>query len=314
MRADRLLAELLLLQRRDTVTAAELAERLEVSPRTVYRDMEALQMAGVPVVSLAGPGGGYSLYGEWRVDLAGLSGDEMTALSVAMVAGPPTDAAVAKRIRTAVMKVGAALPESARRGLERLQHRVHVDSFVTPGSPRGVLGVIAAALQDGLGIHLVRRGPSGTRVTRTGTPLGLVVGNGEWHLVWVPGAGPPRAERLDDVLEVETVPAAGDEPEGFDLAAFWEAWRDKEEARRPVGLHARLRVAPDLLPQLRRQFGPRMQIEGEDPPVVHLLFGSIYAARAAILAWGGAAEVLAPEALRLTVADFAEQAADVYRG
>lgn len=312
MRADRLLAELMLLQGRSPVTAAELAERLEVSTRTVYRDMEALQMAGVPVVAVAGPGGGYSLYGEWRTDLAGLSADELTALAVGMVAGPGADPALTQHIRTAVMKVAASLPESARRNVEHLQRRIHVDPFAPSGSSRGPVGVIAAALRNRQCIHLVRRGPSGTKVSRTGLPLGLVIGNGEWYVVWAPEGGPPRADRVDSLLDVESVSAPVVEPEEFDVGAFWEAWRERRTGR-VSGLVARLRVASDLLPFLRRRFESRMEVESEDPLVVCIRFDSIYEARAAVLAWGGAAEVLEPEALRRTVADFAEQAAGVYR-
>jgi len=295
------------------VTAAELAERLEVSMRTVYRDMEALQMAGVPVVALAGPGGGYSLHGEWRTDLAGLSGDELTALAVGMVAGPAADPAVTRHTRTAVMKVAASLPEAARRDVERMQRRIHVDPASSSGPSPGALGVIAAALRGPSGIHLVQRGPSGTRVRRTGLALGLVIGNGEWHLVWAPRGGPPRADRVDDLLEVEAVSAPVGGPEEFDVGAFWEAWRQRG-TQHDAMYEARLRVASDLLPLLRRRLESRMEVESDDPLVVRLRFGSIYEARAEILAWGGAAEVLEPEALRRTVADFAVQAAGVYHG
>ena len=289
------------------MTAAELAKRLEVSTRTVYRDMEALQMAGVPVVALAGPGGG-----EWKTDLAGLSADELTALAVGMVAGPGADPAMTQHIRTAVMKVAASLPEAARRNVERLQSRIHVDPFASSGSSRGPVGVIAAALQDRQRIHLVRRGPSGTKVSRIGLPLGLVIGNGEWYVVWAPQGGPPRADRVDALLNVEAVSAPIAEPEEFDVGAFWAAWRQREAERNP-GLEARLRVASGLLPLLRRRFESRMEVESEDPLEVCIRFGSIYEARAEVLAWGGAAEVLKPEALRRTVADFAAQAAGVYR-
>lgn len=269
-------------------------------------------MAGVPVVALAGPGGGYSLYGEWKTDLAGLSADELTALAVGMVAGPGADPAMTQHIRTAVMKVGASLPEAARRNVERLQRRIHVDPFAPSGSSRGPLGVIAAALQDRQCVHLVRRGPSGTKVSRTGLPLGLVIGNGEWYVVWAPQGGPPRADRVNSLLNVEAGSAPVAEPEEFDVGAFWQAWRERE-TERDSGFEARLRVAPGLLPLLRRRFASRMEVESDDPLEVCIRFDSIYEARAEVLAWGGAAEVLKPEALRRTVADFAAQAAGVYR-
>jgi predicted DNA-binding transcriptional regulator YafY len=313
VRADRLLAELLTLQARGRVTAAYLAEELEVSERTIYRDMEALQIAGVPVVALAGPGGGYSLYGDWRTDLTGLTGDELTALSVVMVAGPVSDAAARRRLQSALAKIAAALPASLRREVEHLQRRIHIEPSPAPGSAQDVLASLAGALQRGLGVELVLRGPFDTELTRSGKPLGLVAAAGTWHLVWAPHGCSPRADRVADVLSVGTGPLPEDVPADVDLVGFWDCWKARQ-ARRVPGVPVRLRISPALLPMLRRGFGSRLEVESEAPPVVRIGFDSIDGARAAILALGGAAEVLQPEALRRTVADFAEQAAAVYRG
>lgn len=312
VRADRLLAELLLLQVRGQVTAAQFADELEVSERTVYRDMAALQIAGVPVIALTGPGGGYSLFGDWRSDLTGLSADEVTALSVAMVASPVPDGKAGRRLQAAMLKITAALPESTRRAVEHLQHRVHIDPSPSAGSSQRVLSTIAAALQDGLGLDLVLRGPFGNRLALSGTPLGLVAGAGSWYLVWAPRGGRPRAEHLDDVLEVTAGAAADGGPAEFDLAGFWKGWQERA-ARHDSRLQVKLRVTHALLPVLRRRFGPSLSVEADDPLVVRLGFRSIEAARAEILSWGGAAEVLEPRAVRHTVADFAEQAAAAYR-
>jgi predicted DNA-binding transcriptional regulator YafY len=308
MRADRLLTEILLLQGRGQLTAAQLADELEVSERTVYRDVEALQTAGVPVVALAGPGGGFSLYPTWRSDLTGLTGDELTTLSVAMIAGPLGDGAEQRRLRSALAKIAAAFPPSMRREVERLQRRIHID----PSSESEVMASIARALQQGDGIEFVAPGLLGTTVTRVGTPLGLVASERVWYLVWVPQGGTPRADRVDDLLGATHRPQPGDGPAEVDLAVFWREWKERNAGRGP-GVKAQLRVDAALLPSVSRRFGPSLRVESEDPPVVWVGFGSIEEARGAVLAFGGAAEVLRPEALRRTVADFAEQAAAVYR-
>src|SRR5262245_22157037 len=123
MRADRLVATLLVLQARGRVTAAELAGELEVSVKTARRDLEALAMAGIPVYSQAGKGGGWQLLGGARTDLSGLTAAE--ARTLFLVAGP--SAAVTPEAKTALRKLVKALPETFRDEAEQAAAAVVVD-------------------------------------------------------------------------------------------------------------------------------------------------------------------------------------------
>jgi len=307
MRADRLLAELLLLQARGQVTARTLAAELEVSERTVYRDMEALGIAGVPIVALAGPGGGYSLYREWRSNLTGFSQEELAAVLVATAGGPASDADASQRLRSALRKLAAGFPEAARDELARLSAAVHIDPSPAPTPAHAALVRCAEALRMGVRVALTLKGPFGTRVRTGGSPLGLVASGGAWHLVWASEKGDPRADPLSEVLEVTTTPETSQVPHGFHLPTFWQAWRQRSLAGNR--LVATVRADPSLLPWLERQVNGLRA----DGGAVSIIFASFEEARTTLLGWGAAVEVLAPEALRRSVADFAEQAAGLYR-
>jgi predicted DNA-binding transcriptional regulator YafY len=307
MRADRLLAELLIIQAQGQATAKALAEELEVSERTVYRDMEALGHAGIPLVALAGPGGGYSLYREWRSDLTGLSQDELAALLVATAGGPTPDADAARRLRSALRKLAAGLPEDARGELARLNAAIHIDPSPTPTPAHAALVRCAQALRTGARVALTLEGPFGTRVRTGGSPLGLVASAGAWHLVWAPERGDPRPNPLTEILEVTTTPEASKVPAGFHLPTFWQAWRQRSPAR--SRLVATVRIDPSLVPWLGRQ-AANLSTDGD---AVSIAFESFDEARATLLGCGAAVEVLAPDALRRSVADFAEQVVGLYR-
>src|SRR6476620_1213078 len=128
MRADRLVGMLMLLQARGRLTARELAEELEVSARTVYRDLEALCMAGVPVVAERGPGGGCALLDGYRTNLTGLSDPEMRALFLSSLSSPLGDLGLNKAGESAMQKLTAALPDLRRAGLDRVRQRIHLDT------------------------------------------------------------------------------------------------------------------------------------------------------------------------------------------
>ena len=128
MRADRLLSLLMLLQTRGQMTARELAEELEVSERTIYRDIDALSAAGVPVYAVRGPGGGCALMDGYRTDLTGLTRDEVRALFMLSVPAPLADLGLSRELRAALRKLSAALPVTRRADERRMRERVHLDS------------------------------------------------------------------------------------------------------------------------------------------------------------------------------------------
>jgi predicted DNA-binding transcriptional regulator YafY len=262
VRADRLIAVLLLLQMRGRVTVAEVARELEVSSRTARRDLEALGIAGVPVYSTAGRGGGWSLVGGARTDLSGLTVDEARALFLA--AGPATGGTPG--VQAALRKLLAALPAPLRKGAEAASSAVVVDPATwgrTPPPEPQHLGVLRQAVLDGRQVVLDYTGRTGPPSSRTVSPLGLVTKSGVWYLVAGTDAG-VRTFRVGRVTGVTPTAAAVVRPEGFDLAAAWEESSAAVEARRGQ-VQVKGLADPALLPVLRVRLGSRLTMGGTDP-------------------------------------------------
>jgi predicted DNA-binding transcriptional regulator YafY len=321
MRADRLLSLLMLLQARGRMTAAELARELEVSVRTVYRDIEALSVAGVPVYAESGPGGGCALVDGYRTTLTGLTADEARALFMLSIPAPLAQLGVADELKSALLKLAAALPAARRGEEERARNRVHVDAVDWSAGGEAVphLRVLYRAAWEDRRIHLTYRTFLGIEVTQTVEPLGLIAKAGIWHLVYVYG-GQVRVQRVSDIQNARVADERFVRPPDFDLAAFWQAACAEREANRLPFL-ATVRLAPVLLPHLPRYFGElagdilaqAASADAEGWLTATLPFESFEAAREGILGFGSAAEVLAPEALRCSVADFATQILSRYR-
>jgi predicted DNA-binding transcriptional regulator YafY len=311
MRADRLLAELTMLQARGRMTAAQLAVELEITERTVYRDMYALQVAGVPLIAERGPDGGYSLYGDWRADLTGLTTAEMESLLVASASSPA--ARTGSRAATAAAKLAALLPPEAARELSQLRRRIHVVLEADEGvAPVGdTAASLVAALRGGRSVDLVLRRARTRRIERRAQPIGLVIAGRDWYLAWHGGDGRPRLDALDDIDMVSITAEPAIDSGSVDLDQLWRGWRamQRELSGR---FEVRLRMDSRLV-DVWRDRHPTVSVEEGDGDVgVVAAFGSIIEARMAVLPWGGAIEVLAPRSLRLSVADFARQTAALY--
>ncbi len=262
MRADRLVAALLVLQAKGRVTAAQLAHELEVSERTARRDLEGLAMAGVPVYSQPGRGGGWELVGGARTDLSGLTADEARALF--LIAGP---GAATPEVRAALRKLLRALPATFRSYAEAAAGAVVRDpagwDHAEP-APLEHLETLQHAVIDGLQIELDYRGREGRASTRTVHPLGLVVKNNTWYLV----AGTDAGQRTFRVSRVRSVRSTGRpvvRPDDFDLSAAWSSIvTDVDAQRAPVAVL--VRTDAGTLDVLRYVFGNRVRpgTEGDD--------------------------------------------------
>ncbi|MFE5329064.1 helix-turn-helix transcriptional regulator [Embleya sp. NPDC056575] len=239
MRASRLLTILLTLQNRGLVTATELAEQLEVSVRTVYRDVEALAAAGVPVLAERGPAGGYRLLEGFRTRINGLTDDEAHALSLAGLPGPAAELGLGAVVASAQLKVRAGLPAELRERVERARPRFHLDA---PGWYREAdrspeLSRIAGAVWTDRRIRVHYRRWAG-RVTRELEPYGLVLKAGQWYLVARSVGTGERRDRTYRVVRIEELHVLGEvferDPD-FDLAAYWEdSSREFAERLRPI--------------------------------------------------------------------------------
>ena len=314
MRADRLVAILLLLQSRGQVTAAEVAVELEVSERTARRDLEALGMAGLPVYSQQGRNGGWRLAGGGRTDLSGLSAAEARALF--LVAGPSSSAT--PQVKAALRKLVRALPEPLRAGAEAASTAVVVDPADWDQRVRSRplplhLDPVQRAVVEGEQVRLGYVARSREPTTRVVHPLGLAAKGSTWYLVADTEAG-LRTFRVDRVTSVEPTGEAVVRPDGFDLAEAWRMITDEVEQRR-TPLHARALVKPDAVPLCRYLLGNRVQIgpAGKDGRVeVELRGHSIASLGGEVAGLGAALEVVDPPELRQHLARVGRELAAVH--
>jgi predicted DNA-binding transcriptional regulator YafY len=305
MRASRLVSLLLLLQTRGRLTAAELAERLEVSTRTIHRDIAALAEAGVPVEAVRGSIGGYRLAGGYRTRLTGLTGDEAEALFAAGLTGPAAELGLGGELAAARLKVLAALPEELQERASRAQRLFHLDTRGWFRAEDRVphLSALSAAVWRGCRVRLRYR-EGGRIVQRTVDPLGLVLKGGAWYLVARRSAG-MRVYRVSRVASVRQLADDFERPAGFELGSFWEQWLREFEQ----GL-AKVEVVVAVDDNLRR-FLPRDQRVGDDGRV-RVFFESLGEAERELLPLGAGLEVVAPVELRERVAATARDVAALY--
>ena len=317
MRAPRLVRLLLLLQARGRMTAAQLAAELEVSERTVYRDLADLGGAGVPIVGERGAGGGYTLLGGYRTNLTGLTPDEAEALLLTGAAAPLAAVGLGTHLAAARLKLLAAVPAPLREVAVRAEQRFHLDpsGWAHAAEPdEGRLAEVADAVWHDRRLRVVHRRSDGRVSERTLDPLGLVHKTGAWYL----GAardGEPRVYRVDRIRAVRKTGAPAERPAGFDLAAFWKRWEAAYAAELPV-YRVRVRLGP-LARRYRDALGalsPRAAVEegtdGDGWVRQELVFDDLRVAVAALLALSPEVEVLGPDELRVDLAVVARRVAE----
>lgn len=259
MRADRLVAALLVLQARGRITAAELARELEVSTATARRDLEALSAAGIPVYPQAGRGGGWQLLGGARTDLTGLTAAEARALFALL--GPARSADPAGR--SALRKLLRALPATFRAEADAAARAVVVDPAGWGARPAGTpphLEMLRSAVIARASVRMTYAGRRGES-TREAHPWGLIDKDGSWYLVAGTDAG-RRTFRLDRIRSVSPTGATFDPPADLDLDHVWEEVVESVERRRGEVV-VNVGVAPGAVGMLRRRFGRHAQLTRE---------------------------------------------------
>ncbi|MFE3857944.1 helix-turn-helix transcriptional regulator [Streptomyces griseorubiginosus] len=316
MRSSRLVSILLLLQTRGRMTAAQLAQELEVSVRTVYRDVEALSTAGVPLYGDAGHAGGYRLLDGYRTRLTGLTAAEAEALFLAGAPGPAAELGLGPVLAAAELKVRAALPVELRAHADRISGRFHLDApgWYAAGEEVPYLPEVAEAVWDNRVLDVVyRRWRAPTDVRRRLEPYGLVLKAGRWYVVAGPG---PRTYRVDQILELTVVDQEFSRPEGFDLATYWTAYQRDFHDRLHQG-EAVVRLAPGV--KLPGAVPHPTDPDSTDPhstdpdgwTVARVPIESIEHAQGEFLRLGTDVEVLEPPELRArmarTIAELAER-------
>jgi predicted DNA-binding transcriptional regulator YafY len=303
VRADRVLSLLLLLQARGRLTAGELARRLEVSRRTVYRDVVALGTAGVPVRTEPGLNGGIELLDGWRTDLTGLTEPELEALFTS-AAGPAFESAMGK--------LAAALPGDTGRRAGRMRERLLVDSAAwgRRGATSPHLRVVQDAVFSDRRLRLRYRRAEAQVVERTVDPLGLVIKAGVWYLLGDVD-GKRRLFRLSRVVDAEALDESATRPRGFDLAVAWREQTAGWDSSR-AAFEATVRVGAADMPLVLRVAGDRVRGKPRRG-IVRMAFPAVEPAAAFLSSFGGVVEALDPPELRQELVRRAEQIVQLYK-
>ncbi len=320
MRADRLLSMLMLLQTRGRMTAQDLAERLEVSTRTIYRDLDALSLAGVPVYSERGPNGGIDLLGDYRTNLTGLTRNEVRALFMFTVPGLFADLQVAKTQQAANLKLMAALPSPFQRDVEWVRQRIHLDpaGWFQPTESVPFLPVVQEAVWQNRRLRVDYRRSDGVWIKRLIDPYGLVAKAGVWYAV-VSVTKQIMIYRVSRLQEVIMLGTTFERPGEFNLAAHWMKWRANFEANSEK-YAVKLRVAPEAVPRLAQTFGEGIHAltgqanNADDKGWIELplTFESVEKACRQLLGLGTNIEVVEPKELRERMLDQACKMAALY--
>jgi len=320
MRASRLVNLLLLLQSRGGLTAAELARELEVSVRTIHRDVEELSAAGVPIFAERGPLGGIRLVDGYRTRLTGMTADEAEALFLSGLPGPAAQLGLGTVVAAAQLKVMAALPPELRSRASRLVQRFHLDvaGWFQTTEPVPHLGTLAAAVWDSEAVRIVyRRGQE--EVERTIVPLGVVLKGGIWYVV-ASADGQIRTYRASRVADATALGETAERPDDFDLASYWAESTAAYERDAPT-IQVDVRIAEDRLWRISNVFGQGVvaaaerTIDPDQPGLLRLRLTLDYPddVPGLLLAVGPNLEVLGPPEIREQVIKLADLVAARYR-
>ena len=252
MIASRLLSILLTLQAKGQATARELAEAFEVSVRTIYRDVDELSAAGVPIYAEKGRNGGFRLLDGYRTRLTGLDRGEAEVLFLAGLPGAAAQLGLGEALQRMRLKLLAALPDQTRGDAERVGARFHLDpvSWFKGADEQALLPELAVAVWSGRRVRL-RYDSWAKVVDREVDPLGVVLKAGVWYLVAAVGGG-PRTYRVASILALDVLDEAATPLPGFDLAGYWAGFCDEYETRMQAG-SARLRATDSALRRLSRE-------------------------------------------------------------
>jgi predicted DNA-binding transcriptional regulator YafY len=310
MRAQRLLSILMQLQVNRRMTARDLAGKLEVSERTILRDMEALSSSGVPVVAGRGAGGGWSLLAEYETKLTGLSPDEIQSLFISRAPKLAADLGMQQASEGAWTKLQAALPPTARRQADFVRQRVLIDprGWRNPAESASSLPVLLDALWRERQVRFLYESVLQEGSERTVDPLGLVARGSTWYLI-ANRDTELRTYRVSRIRQAQALETAAHWPSDFDLATYWERSATEFREKLPQ-YHAVFLAQPSVMPLIRYR-GWRVEEQApqetsEDKRVrVPVRFDAPFEALQFALSFGVDVAVVEPAELRQQVRDAA---------
>lgn len=319
MRASRLLSIQMLLETRGRMSARALADTLEVSIRTLYRDMDELTAAGVPVFSERGRSGGFELMRGWTTTLTGLTPLEAQAVFLCGLSGPAADLGLDQHVKQAQLKLLTAIPATSRDSARRVSARLYLDpiDWYRQSDPIPHLAVVASGVWSDRKLTL--RYQSWKQISRlVVSPLGLVLKAGAWYLV-ASCKGKPRTYRVSNVLEVEVREDRADRPRNFDLAAHWRASVRRFESEvfrgeatvmaNPAGLKSLCHLGAAIAKRVAKV---RIPSNASQRTQLRIPIESIEHATGQLLQFAPDVEIVDPPELRRSTLERVRRIADIY--
>ena len=313
MKADRLIALLLLLQSRRQCSARLLAEQLEVSERTIYRDVDALSAAGVPVYAERGPAGGIALPDGYRRALTHFGEDEVRALFVSGVS-PLADLGLERGLVRALEKLRGGLADVHQRAADKSRSRIHLDQrrWNQPEPPFELLTTLRRAVWDDRRVRIQYEDRNRKTTMRVVDPLGLVSKTGVWYLIARSGEEMRsfRVERISGACELTE---RFERPAGFDLERYWaESSTRFAQASRGADCVVMLRATNDGLERVTYYWPSEILSEDGNESLVRVTFPGREVAIFQLLAWSEIATLVEPAALREVLVQRARRALQLY--
>ncbi|EST13639.1 helix-turn-helix transcriptional regulator [Sporolactobacillus laevolacticus] len=315
MRADRLVAIILLLQTEGTVSAKMLASRLEVSERTIYRDIDALSFAGIPIISLRGSCGGFTLDEHFRTNVSGINLTDIKKLLVRQSADPLADLGLNTNYRI-IYKLFPSLSSNQRKQADQFSKRIYLDSTTWFNEQEAVpfLKLIYEAMYSNLWLLIDYVKKNGDVISRQVAPYGLVAKTDTWYMVASHGED-IRVYRVSRIHDIKSVAKSFLIPKSFELDQFWNKWCHYFETSRPkysATLRMSLETLHEFLVSENRNF-QQLSEEKDGKQLICIQFENFAHAVREILSLGSEVEVIKPNELRKEISNQIKRLYEIYQ-
>ncbi|UOE57331.1 YafY family transcriptional regulator [Bacillus sp. CMF12] len=317
MRADRLISILLLLQNNERMTTRELAKELEVTERTIHRDMEALSTAGIPVLAERGKFGGWRLLEKYRTNLTGLKADEIKTLLLSPSFQHLADLGISDDWKEARQKLLAAIPAPMKDDVKDISNRIHIDTSTWRQTPREMksFGILQQAVWDEKKLRIQYEKADKQTIERIVDPLGLVAKGNTWYLI-AASDEKIKSYRVSRIVDAELINEKFSRPNDFDLAEYWLESKQKFISSLPR-FEVDVEISPSIIQRITFT-GRFVQVIHMDNPKdnrwipASLCFDTEQEAREYILGFGDQIKIIRPVSLRKSVSGMAEGVVNLY--
>ncbi|CAM3595456.1 YafY family protein [Aeromicrobium ponti] len=318
MRADRLISIILLLQNFEKMTTAELAKELEVTERTIHRDMEALSAAGIPVLAERGKFGGWRLLEKYRTNLTGLKADEIETLLLSPSFQHLADLGISDDWKEARQKLLAAIPAPLKEDVKDISNRIHIDTSTWRESPREMksFGILQQAVWEEKKLQIQYEKADKQTIERIVEPLGLVAKGNTWYLI-AASDEKIKSYRVSRIVKSELINENFSRPKDFNLPDYWQESKQKFISSLPR-FEVEVEISPSIIQRINFT-GRFVQVIHMDIPKENgwipasLCFDTEQEAREYVLGFGDQIMILRPVSLRKSVREMAEGVVGLYK-